>query len=669
MKKPLFVFIMLVGWLTVCSQVQNVTGLNRKSGGLAFNPALKPFYHGVASGDPLDDRVIIWTRVTPDADSVFVTVEWEMATDTAFKNIIKSGTAATDSSKDFTIKVDVTGLSPATTYYYVFKTGNVYSTVGRARTAPVGAVSHLRFAVVSCNNYEAGFFNAFARIADRNDLDAVIHLGDYIYEYGAKQYGDTTTGRFVEPANEAVTEGDYRIRYSLYKLDPDLQRAHQQQTFITIWDDHESANDSYKDGAANHQPGTEGDWQTRCELSKKVYFEWMPIRDYPANKIYRAINYGNMAELIMLDTRLEGRDKPLDNFDDPDTPRRHMLGDDQYQWFMDKLATSTARWKVIGNQVIFSPLNVGFAARNDMGLPAPSNLNAIRKAQQIFIHTWAGYPTERNAIIDTIEKWNVKNVVFITGDAHTSWVFDVTKQPTIYPDPNNSNYASPSPTYNGKTGQGSVAVEFCGSSITSANFDEAYGSLLANQFEQWSHGPITLFNNSDYNPHLKFADVDRHGYFILDLKDDSAQANYYYMDKINVPSTVENFEINAFTLNGSGRVQTNKTPSRPKTQQEIPAPGVKPVTVSAKEVENVVVFHAYPNPARDIFNIQYGISKKALVKITIYNQQAQEINKWKQQQSPGLYNYTLDVNRLKPGLYLYTLEDGEKIYYGKFLVE
>lgn len=668
MKRYLVILLLLSIGLTGCSQTKSIFSFKRKNGVLPFNPQLKPFYHGVASGDPLSDRVIIWTRITPDTSTQTIATNWQMATDTAMQNIVQSGTATTDANKDFTVKVDVTGLSPATTYYYSFTSDGVTSTIGRARTAPTGAVNHLRFAVVSCNNYEAGFFNAFDRIADRNDLDAVIHLGDYIYEYATKVAGDASTNRFVEPEKEAVSLGEYRTRYSSYKLDADLQRVHQQQTFITVWDDHESSNDSYKDGAQNHQ-ANEGSWDTRREISKQVYFEWMPIRDYPANKIYRTIRYGNLADLIMLDTRLEGRDKLPANFDDPDTPKRNMLGDKQYNWFMNELKNSQARWKVIGNQVIFSDFNVGFSARNSMGLPAPSNMEAIREVENIFLNFWESYPTERNSIIDTITQNGIKNVVFITGDSHASWAFDVTKQAAIYPDSNNSNYASPSPTYDRATGKGAVAVEFCTPSITSANFDERVGSLLANQFENWTNTPIMLMNNSIYNPHLKFADVDRHGYFVLDLKDDSAQANYYYVDRINKPSKTEAFEINTFAMKDSCRVMLSNTPAKQKTQQEIPAPNKLSPPLGVNTPKAAVVFHAYPNPANTVFNVQYGLLEKSEVSIEIFSIDGKKISTWQQQQKAGLYTYTQKVSEFKKGMYFFRITANGKTTKGKFLVE
>jgi alkaline phosphatase D len=347
---------------------------------------------------------------------------------------------------------------------------------------------------------------------------------------------------------------------------------------------------------------------------------------------------------------------------------RTMLGSVQYNWFIDKLKTSTAKWKVIGNQVLFADLNVGFAARNGQGMPAPNDITAIRAAEKTFINTWESYPTERNAIIDTLKNAGIDNVVIVTGDSHCSWAFDVTKQPAIYPDPSNNNYASPSPSYNSATGKGSVAVEFCVPSISSANMDERIGAPLATQFQNWVNSPIFFLNNSTYNPHLKYADVSQHGYFILDLKDDSAQANYYYVDKINVPSTAENFGKNAFTLNKANRVLTNNNQAAPKAKQEIPAPTFISTILSANEIDNAIVFYAYPNPTADIFNLQYGIYKTGQVKIIIQNTEGKTVSQWQQQQEAGLYNYTLNVSSFESGIYIYTLEIAGKLYNGKFLV-
>jgi alkaline phosphatase D len=259
---------------------------------LPFNAQLKPFYHGVASGDPMEDRVIIWTRITPDRDTT-ITGTYIFATDIALKNMIKIGTFSTDSSKDYTVKMDVTGLQSNTTYYYAFIALGKRSCIGRTKTTPTkysdtpsvlgnNLSDVLKFAVVSCANYEGGYFNAYARIADRNDLNAVIHLGDYYYDYSMGSHRNSKlkdlTRNYI-PIHKTVTKTDYRLRLSLYHLDKNLQKVHQQHPFITIWDDHEIANNAYETGAKSNK----GDWNVRKKEAKEAYFEWMPIRGTAEN--------------------------------------------------------------------------------------------------------------------------------------------------------------------------------------------------------------------------------------------------------------------------------------------------------------------------------------------------------------------------------------------------
>jgi len=679
MKKQILYILLLLSITTnvVLAQQTKFTNYSRslgKNGALSFDPKLKPFYHGVASGDPLADRVIIWTRITPDSGNYMPkTVSWKVASDTSFQNIIKSGTVVTDSSKDYTVKVDVTGLQAGTTYYYVFGENGYYSLIGRMRTASNDA-NHLRFAVVSCNNYEAGFFNGFKKISQRNDLDAILHLGDYIYEYAPKGYGDSLTGRFVEPKKEIITEGDYRTRYSVYRLDADLRAAHQQQTFISIWDDHESTNDSYKDGAENHQPN-EGDWQTRKAISKKVYFEWMPIREATDNKIYRKISYGNLLDLIMLDTRLEGRVKPPTNFDDADVPARTILGSTQYNWFINQLSTSTAKWKVIGNQVLFSDMNVGFGAVDAQGQPAITNLTAIRAVENLFIDNWESYPTERNSILDSIETKGIKNTIFLTGDSHASWSFDLNKKPVKYPDPLVLNLPTPTAGYNPKTGAGSVGVEFATPSITSANFDEAVGAAATAQFEAVINNPIPIpgIGSVTYNPHLKYVDLDRHGYFILDLKNDSAQADYFYLDTIRVTSNIEKFNRGVATASNSNRITSvGSIQASQKSVQQISAPANPPSKITgltSKTSADAVVIMAYPNPSTTEITINYALNKTAQTEVQIFDMRGLGIKTIKLgKQSNGIYATTIDLSQLTNGIYFYHfIANGEIVNYGKFI--
>src|SRR6185436_15167400 len=254
------------------------------SGSAAELPAAltpEPFAHGVASGDPLPDAVILWTRVTPRGpDTSRISVEWRLARDVELTDIVAAGSVDTDAEADFTVKLDVGSLEQATTYYYDFQALGVRSRVGRTRTLPRGEAQRARIAVVCCANYPAGFFNAYRLVAERADLDLVLHLGDYLYEYGNGTFGDgAAIDRVPSPDREIVSLEEYRQRHAQYKRDPDLQEAHRQHPFVAIWDDHEVANNAYRDGAANHQPDSEGDWASRKAAAMRAYFEWMPIRE------------------------------------------------------------------------------------------------------------------------------------------------------------------------------------------------------------------------------------------------------------------------------------------------------------------------------------------------------------------------------------------------------
>lgn len=644
------------------------SSISRKD--LPLNPALKPFYHGVASGDPLPDKVIIWTRVTPDTgNNGPIPVSYRVATDTGLQNVITQGTAQAIADRDYCVKIDVGGLQPGTTYYYGFTANGVNSLTGRTRTAPTGSVDHLRFVVASCQNYEAGYFNAYARIADRNDLDAVIHLGDYIYEYGKGVYGAGIAGRENQPAKETVELADYRTRYSLYRLDPNLMRAHQQHPFITVWDDHESANDAYKDGAQNHQPSTEGDWNVRKAVSQRVYSEWMPIRDQStAANIRRLISYGNLAELYMLDTRLEARDKQGTQFDGPDvnSPTRTMLGQPQRSALLDYLKNSRAKWKLIGQQVMFAHFNVGFGAGFNDGSPDITNIDSIRVVENIFLDIWDGYPVERDSILSFIEQNRIDNTIILSGDFHCSFAFDVARQPVVYPNPVASNLPTPSPFYTPSTGQGSLAVEFLTPSITSANFDENVGRLAATVFQQNINSPINVgppLGTVNYNPHLKFVDLMNHGYYLLDIKGDTAKANYYFAEKILEPFLNESFASGPFTVSGTNRLQGSNSPSTGKTKQEIPAPLFPPGTGGGTGVltgnqSPLVPLQLFPNPAIDDVILSYSLNVRADLRIAIADINGREIKLLQaaSEQDKGVYTLQFKVNELPAGHYFISLQ-------------
>lgn len=487
---PPFIFLILLGFAFSCNNTTSYSSFSEDTAHLR-DTTLAPFYHGVASGDPLYDRVIIWTRVTPNDSLPSIEVKWEISKEENFNTIHDEGTVVTDPSRDYTIKVDVAGLTDDTHYYYRFHALESTSITGRTKTASKNPAS-VKLGVVSCSNYEWGFFNAYGALADE-DLDAVVHLGDYIYEYGPGGYGDTSLNRTPIPAKETVTLQDYRTRYAQYRLDEDLRYAHSRHPFINIWDDHEIANNSYKEGALNHQPEKEGSYEERKNAARQVYYEWIPIRE--SEKHYRKFEFGGLADLIMLDERLEGRTYIADSLSDPSLldSSRTMLGLEQRNWLIDQLSNSNTQWKIIGNQVIFSYLNWGF------------------ENWKINLDSWDGYPIEQQLIADAIVNTPVENVVFITGDTHTAWAFEVTNKPFD--------------NYNPTTAEGAIAVEFGTTSINSSNSNERFSDSLVLLHEQ-------KIVNSNINPHLKYANMRDHGYLLLNLDTTSAIAQYKFVETI-----------------------------------------------------------------------------------------------------------------------------------------
>ena len=456
-----------------------------------FDESLQPFYHGVASGDPLYDRVIIWTRLTPRHPGM-VQVRWEMATDKEFKNIVAKGFSNAEPEKDYTIKVDVAGLEVDTYYYYKFISKGKSSVVGRTKTAPSNETKEVQLAVVSCTNYEFGYYNSFARIAKRENLDAVVHLGDYIYEYAPGGYGDTSLQRLHIPAKELLKLSDYRTRYGQYRLDQDFQKVHQMHPFVMIWDDHEISNDAHVSGAQNHTEDTEGDYISRREAARKAYYEWMPIRENVGGQLYRKIELGKVADLIMLDERLAGRTEPSENMADANynDDDRSMLGQQQLEWFTKTLAGSQAKWRIIGNQVIFAPLD-----QRDIFPEKPRNMDA-----------WDGYPAEKQQLISFFDENQISDIVFVTGDTHCSWAFEVPKDIASY-------------QKDGST----VAVELATPSITSSNYDE-YATMDTVQLTQGIY--------MQRNPHLKYVNLHQHGYLLLTANLEELKAEWFYAETV-----------------------------------------------------------------------------------------------------------------------------------------
>ena len=648
---------------------------------LPFNPQLKPFYHGVASGDPLEDRVIIWTRITPDKDSTIMGT-YLLATDIELKNIVKIGTFSTDSDRDFTVKVDVIGLQSHTTYYYAFLALGKRSSIGRTKTTPSVSSNNLsevlKLAVVSCANYEGGYFNAYGRVAERNDLDAVIHLGDYYYDYAKGKHRNSKLkdpNRQYIPIHQTVTKADYRRRLSLYHLDKNLQKLHQQHPIIAIWDDHEIANNAYETGAKSNK----GDWEKRKRGAKEAYFEWMPVRGSAESAdFYRAFSYGKLLDLFMLDTRLEGREKQPANFDTPENPLnpRRMISEKQNKWLVNNLKNSTARWKVVGSQVIFSSINMAFAA------PMPKSRFNVRFFKNLFLDSWNGYLSQRNNILDSIQKNSVYNVVVVSGDSHASWSFDLNKDPVLYTSPKpkpsylprkNPYNTETSYGYNPDTGDGSQGVEFSTPSISSSSFADILPAYLVAHWQAIANTPHRRTKgNPIYNPHLKFIDFKRHGYFILDVRADSIQCDYFYVPTITAETDLENWGRGLSSLHNSNRITTTATLKRApsKAVQDIPAPSAR-VMSSINVIEESMIFTLSPNPTNSVINIQYGLTKNADIDISLVTPDEKMLKSIAQikNQSAGIYSIlNVDVSDLKRGIYFLQIKTSNAVIMRKLVV-
>jgi len=458
------------------------------------------FLHGVASGDPLADRVVLWTRVEARAATP---VRWRIARDPELRDPVGEGRTLAAPERDFTVKVDVGGLEPGATYWYGFEALGAASPVGRTRTLPAGHVPHLRLAFASCANLTQGYWNAYAAIARRDDLDLVLHLGDYLYEYANGVYGDgTALGRVPEPDRELVTLADYRTRHAQYRRDPDLQALHARHPMIAVWDDHEIANDAWLGGAQNHQPGSEGSWVDRRGAAVRAYSEWLPVREegMPAPderpRLWRAFRIGDLAELAMLDSRLAGRAHQLPAAERAllADPARSLLGAEQEAWLFERLGASQREgvaWRLIGQQVLFGQV------RTAEGL--------IRNPD-----AWDGYPAARERVLRQIQRGAIDNVVVLTGDVHSSWALDLALDPF---DPR---------AYDPATGRGALAVELVCPAISSSPPGKDPADAAAREAEY-----------RERLPHLRYLDFWQRGYGVLDLDRERARAEWWHVEGVD----------------------------------------------------------------------------------------------------------------------------------------
>lgn len=509
--------------------------------------ALPQFLYGVASGDPLADRVILWTHARyPDSEAA-VELSWEVASDKGFANIVSRGSVTATAATGFTAKVDATGLTADTEYFYRFRQGQHASAVGRARTLPTGSVSEVRLAVLSCANYPAGFFNVYAEVA-KSDAQFALHLGDYIYEYAAGGYASANAdklGRVVQPANELLTLSDYRQRHAQYRSDPDAKDLHARMPMIAVWDDHEIANDAYRDGAENHDPAKEGSFAARRAAALQAWHEWMPVRSgADQGKIYRSFDFGNLLSLHMLDTRLVGRDRQvtIEQLLNPATqasamatlasPTRQLLGAEQLQWLQGQMSASKASWQVLGQQVLMARMTVPVSILNALN-PANTSPTAVAdgakavtdyltaKATPVALRTqaqkdlldparnpelgynldaWDGYPAAREILLGTVAQLG-KQLVVLAGDTHNAWHSSLTLM-------------------DGRK----VGEEFATSSVSSPGLESYLAALSPEQVK-------SIFENVIDD--LDWMDPKRRGFLKMSFSASAAKGEWVFVDRID----------------------------------------------------------------------------------------------------------------------------------------
>lgn len=518
------------------------------------------FAHGVASGDPAADSVVLWTRVSPSGVDV-MPLAWQVAEDDAFTTIVASGVVDARLENDFTAKALATGLAPGHRYYYRFSVGDTHSPVGRTRTLPTGALDAARFAVVSCSNYPFGYFNVYDLIARRDDLDAVIHLGDYIYEYGRDGYGGeegAALGRNHEPPHEILTLADYRLRHAQYKADPCSRAMHAAHPVITVWDDHETADNAWSGGANNHDPAIEGSWDERRRNALQAYYEWMPIREPGMGRareaIFRAFTFGDLLTLTALETRLMARTAPIEYNEvvpallagGPEavakfrtdvlwSPDREMMGDAQLSFVAETLQASAARgepWRLLANQVIMAKVTAPnlepHVTEEDIAelerqwdqarafikfstLDLPANLDA-----------WDGYPAARERFYAAARAAKADGLVVVTGDTHTWWANDLTTQDGAAMGVELGVHSVTSPSPYRKSFLGGKGAEY---------------ALLTGQL----------------NDDVRYIAGDDHGYIALTVTRDEVDARFLAVDTIEAPS-YQAFEKAGFKIRKSGGV-------------------------------------------------------------------------------------------------------------------
>ena len=489
----------------------------------------KGFSHNVASGEPSQRSMLLWTRYVSSASESKLRAEiWAEGEP---NRIISGGEVIASPARDHIAKITVKGLKPSKSYNYRFiAPDGTKSPIGRTKTLPEGDVSSYRMAVFSCSNMPFGYFNAYAHANAVDDFDLVLHLGDYLYEYQRGYYPlakDAVAERLIEPAGEMVALADYRLRYASYRTDPDLQKLHAMHPMIAMWDDHEFTNDAYATGAQNHQTN-EGDWAERKISAERTYREWMPVSDRVDDIYWNKYAIGNLAEIQLTESRVSARSKQL-SIGDPkggageimrqlkafhdgtlQDADRTMLGAVQEQWLTKRFAAPAKRWNIWAQQTIVGSLIQPQGLENWLAADAPLFVKervmrgalAAKAGIPSNMDAWDGYPAARAKALSAAQAGNA-DLIVLTGDTHNAWAFDL--------------------AHDGKA----AGVEFAGHSVSSPGLESSFTGA----------DNATLSKAlTTANPGLAWADAGRRGYMKVELTRDKAVSEWRFTDSIKTRS-------------------------------------------------------------------------------------------------------------------------------------
>ncbi|MFT4980788.1 MAG: alkaline phosphatase D [Bacteroidia bacterium] len=554
--------------------------------------AFAPFYWGVASGDPLPDGVVIWAKVAAILTPVIQTQTWEVSTDSNFANILETGSVDALSTNDNCVRVEVSGLQPNTYYYYRFtdsQSGNI-SQVGRTKTAPIGSVDEMTLAVASCSSIYSGYFNAYRNIANNDEVDLMIHLGDYIYNF----VDNDEQVRIPEPyPADPDNLQEWRDRHAYYLLDPDLRLARQMHPWVVIWDNHDFGD------------GTEG--------GVEAFWEYVPRRDYhnDIQKIHRSYSYGNLIDLIMIDI------EKYRNVDEIIPGEPSVLSNEQRSWFLNELSVSDAKWRIIGNQKMFSGwYSIGVPP--GIGIPTDGDV--------FDAGSWDGFMVERDTILTHIIDNEIENVMVISGDVHMSFCMDIALDPLD------------AQVYAGDTGEGAIGVEFTPTSVSRGNFDEAGVSQAIAESLATASGNI--------NPHHQFTNFIDHGYGLLHINQDTIRAEIRYCDKLQITDE-ETIGVEMLMLDGENHWHRSSSVN------------------SVAELNSTNPISLFPNPTNETLNVLFNQHSKYDYTIAVLDAQGRVVLSAK---SIGQKEIVLGVSSLIPGAYVVQASNDEKLFKKSFII-